>query len=170
MLWFTADLHMDHNNIVVYEARPVYCFEYMLELWNRRVKPDDEVKVLGDFIWRNHDYWLPQFNGKIQLIRGNHDHRSIKYQRHGIEVVKGPVEFETEELGKIILTHVPYTATKLWNLCGHVHGWWRRFNNHINVGVDVWNFQPVSIEELDEYIDEQDWPDKVDSRWDKPYL
>lgn len=31
-------------------------------------------------------------------------------------------------------------------LCGHVHQRWATFGRQINVGVDVWNYQPVSEE------------------------
>ncbi len=167
MLYFTADTHFDHNNIIIYEARPVFCFEYMVELWNRRVTDDDTIWVLGDFVWRKHDYWIPQLKGKINLLRGNHDHRRKKYTTHGVNVWRGPMYLETEELGKIKLTHVPDTTSKLLNLCGHVHGWWKRVNNCINVGVDVWNLQPVSIVEIGEYLDEHGWPERIDSIWDK---
>ena len=35
-----------------------------------------------------------------------------------------------------------------WLLCGHVHTKWKTIHHMINVGVDVWNFQPVSIVEI----------------------
>lgn len=31
-----------------------------------------------------------------------------------------------------------------WLLCGHVHDSWRQQGRQINVGVDVWDYQPVS--------------------------
>lgn len=169
-LLFTADDHFDHNNIVVYEARVPYCFEYQAHLWNKKVKPDDDIWVLGDFIWKNHDYWLEKLQGRIHLVRGNHEHRRSKYEKHGVDFWKGPVYLETEELGKVKLTHVPDTTSKLWNLCGHIHGWWRRCNYCINVGVDVWRYQPVSIEQLADYILEDDWLRLDSVVWDKPTI
>lgn len=35
-----------------------------------------------------------------------------------------------------------------WLLCGHVHDKWKTKHKMINVGVDVWNFQPVSTTEI----------------------
>lgn len=35
-----------------------------------------------------------------------------------------------------------------WLLHGHVHGAWQRQGRQINVGVDVWNYKPVSHEKL----------------------
>lgn len=34
------------------------------------------------------------------------------------------------------------------NICGHVHQNWLKRGNNINVGVDVWDFAPVSLEEV----------------------
>jgi calcineurin-like phosphoesterase family protein len=45
------------------------------------------------------------------------------------------------------------------HLCGHVHGKWKHLLDikhqvlNINVGVDVWNFQIVSEDEIIKYID-----------------
>lgn len=35
-----------------------------------------------------------------------------------------------------------------WLLCGHVHQKWKKLDNMINVGVDVWDYKPVSINEI----------------------
>jgi calcineurin-like phosphoesterase family protein len=45
------------------------------------------------------------------------------------------------------------------HICGHVHKKWKHFLDvknkvlNINVGVDVWNFQIISEDELIKYID-----------------
>lgn len=43
-----------------------------------------------------------------------------------------------------------------WLLCGHVHEKWKVKGNMINVGVDVWDYAPVSLEQIKELILEQD--------------
>jgi calcineurin-like phosphoesterase family protein len=35
-----------------------------------------------------------------------------------------------------------------WLLCGHVHDKWKIKGKMINVGVDVWNFYPISLDEI----------------------
>ena len=35
-----------------------------------------------------------------------------------------------------------------WLLCGHVHEKWKTRDRMINVGIDVWDMKPVSIEEI----------------------
>jgi calcineurin-like phosphoesterase family protein len=39
-----------------------------------------------------------------------------------------------------------------WLLCGHVHEKWKVIDKMINVGVDQWDFKPVSIEEISKII------------------
>lgn len=36
-------------------------------------------------------------------------------------------------------------------LCGHVHTAWKSHSGIINVGSDMWGFQPISLEEIVEY-------------------
>ena len=39
-----------------------------------------------------------------------------------------------------------------WLLCGHIHEKWRQNGHQINVGVDAWNFAPVSDDTICETI------------------
>jgi calcineurin-like phosphoesterase family protein len=39
-----------------------------------------------------------------------------------------------------------------WLICGHVHEKWKVVDKMINVGVDQWNYKPVSIEEISKII------------------
>lgn len=41
-----------------------------------------------------------------------------------------------------------YPPDDTWMLCGHVHEAWRQHGRVINVGVDVWDYAPVSAETL----------------------
>ena len=51
-LWFTADLHFGHANIINYSGRPYADVAVMnralIDRWNAAVHPDDTVWVLGD--------------------------------------------------------------------------------------------------------------------------
>ena len=44
------------------------------------------------------------------------------------------------------------TDTGRWLLCGHIHDLWRQQGKQINVGVDAWEFAPVSEDVLAEII------------------
>ena len=47
-----------------------------------------------------------------------------------------------------------YPPDDTWMLCGHVHEAWKRHGRVINVGVDVWDYAPVSAERLVQYMEE----------------
>jgi calcineurin-like phosphoesterase family protein len=84
-VFFTSDLHFDHENAIIFDSRPFANIEEMrkelIRRWNAKVKPGDIVYVLGDMIWKMQDgeihELLKQLNGQIILIKGNHD-RFIK--------------------------------------------------------------------------------------------
>lgn len=81
MIWFTSDLHLNHENIIGYCNRPfrdVYHMnESLIENWNMCVDPDDTVWVLGDLLLGERERGLkeliPRLNGLIYLVPGNHD-------------------------------------------------------------------------------------------------
>ena len=63
-VFFIADLHFGHKDVIAFDNRPF------------RVKTDDTVYILGDFIWAKEHEWIyfvePLAGNKV-LIRGNHD-------------------------------------------------------------------------------------------------
>ena len=149
--WFTADTHFGHENIIDYCNRPFKSVSHMdMELirrWNERVKPEDVVLHLGDMAFRHvlrpRDY-LDQLNGEKIIIKGNHDrHNDVKSILTSAVIRYGGIDFW--------LSHEPKAVYK-YNLCGHVHGHWRvrRRGSHVivNVGVDVWDFRPIDINEI----------------------
>lgn len=133
--------------------------------WNELVKPGDIVFHLGDFSFQS-DKFREKLNGVIHLIRGNHD--KSKYDYLFDEVV----DYAELQVGEYncILTHIPilreYKDLKKncavldvdimkdysFNLCGHVHEKWTVYNNSINVGVDVWNYRPIHIGRLANFL------------------
>ena len=80
MIWYTADLHFGHANIIRYCNRPFNSVDEMnealIDRWNAVVAPDDIVMVLGDFAMGRIDDTLPlaaRLAGDKVLIPGNHD-------------------------------------------------------------------------------------------------
>ena len=61
-VYFTADTHFSHKNILLYENRPYQSIEEMdndlIEKWNKTVGKNDTVYHLGDFVL------VAQQNGK----------------------------------------------------------------------------------------------------------
>ncbi len=88
--WWTSDYHFSHFNIIRYCKRPFETAEEMNETiirkHNERVKPDDTVFFLGDFIFKGgkeggvekYRQFEERLNGKFIFIKGNHDrHNSL---------------------------------------------------------------------------------------------
>lgn len=77
-VFFSADCHFGHANIIKYAKRPFkninYMNEELVKQWNKVVSSDDLVYHVGDFAFkgqgRKYEYRL---NGDIVHIKGNHD-------------------------------------------------------------------------------------------------
>jgi len=166
MLYFTADLHLGHENIIRLCERPYKNASQMdsklIKNWNSVIKNHtDIVYILGDFSLRgkSHEDWyiniLRKLRGRKILILGNHDRMNpFDYVELGFESVHTSLIIENE----ILLCHDPawsVAVPKGWiTLCGHVHDAFRYLatpRNIINVGVDVWDYRPISFNEIFQY-------------------
>ena len=84
MLFYIADLHFGHRNVIGMEHRTFASIEEMdetlIRLWNKRVTDEDDVYIVGDFAYRNGNtasWYLRQLKGCKHLI-GNHDRLIIQ--------------------------------------------------------------------------------------------
>lgn len=77
--YYVADAHFGHKNVIGLSNRPFNTVEEMnealVENWNKRVKGNDRVYILGDLFYRFDGYReiLKRLKGKKYLILGNHD-------------------------------------------------------------------------------------------------
>lgn len=150
-VWFTADTHFGHANIIKYCLRPFLSVEEreraiseprgrwkvsratverhdqsILDEINRLVQSDDQLWVLGDFCWGHAEEakgYLDRIACKnVSLVWGNHDHRSIGgLFQRTIE--QGELSVEGQS---IWLNHYPMRSWDKkfhgsWHLYGHVH-------------------------------------------------
>jgi len=152
-IFFTADTHFDHDNIIKYCKRSFNNVKEMndkyIEEWNKIVKTNDYVYHLGDFAFKNHDLFFKRLNGKKHLIIGNHDKRecfNLKW-----EWFKQCFDLRIGN-DSVWLSHYSHRS---WNkschgsyhFFGHTHGNLSDYGRSTDVGVDVWG-RPVSFEEL----------------------
>lgn len=176
MRFFTSDLHFSHKNVIGFCQRPWPDIDAMnfglICLWNETVKHEDEIFILGDLFFcgtQKAKEILIQLNGKKHWILGNHDWGKIKPERReefGFESIK---RYDVIRIGehRVNLSHFPYVGDHTfeqrfleeriedngdWLLHGHVHCEWKQRDRMINVGVDVWNYKPVSEVQLLEII------------------
>lgn len=136
---------------------------------NSIVTPDDTVYFLGDLTMESPscrqklDPLLNRLNGELIMILGNHDRlKSFTLVEMGFNSVHTSLIIEIEGK-KIFLCHDPAVVQPGiippdidLVLCGHVHASWRKIDTPIativNVGVDVWEFKPVSYQQILELI------------------
>ena len=177
-LFVTADLHLNHKNIIKYCNRPFKNVEHMNEKLianiNSRCKEDDLLWHLGDLMYAKstqadviHTFKdiIEQIKPHLYFIRGNHDQNN-----GGKNLMLYSVMMFANK--KYLFTHIPpggpmfigkyYISDSILSsvdciLCGHVHGNWEHryyeiYGNKIpiiNVGVDVRNFMPIKMSEID---------------------
>jgi calcineurin-like phosphoesterase family protein len=163
MIYFTADLHIGHANIIRFCQRPFQSVDEMngalIAGWNSVVRENDDVYVLGDLFYRNAapaEETLRQLKGRKRLILGNHDKRwtkTVDLARHFAEVAN--LLIYKRDGVKYTLCHYPMLS---WDGRGHggymIHG--HTHNSRLehtdqfllNAGVDINGYKPVTFEEL----------------------
>lgn len=171
MIYFTADTHFGHHNIIEYCDRPFKSDRHMdkvlIRNWNDIVADDDIVYVLGDLTMKGSEHKsyikniIGRLNGHKHLILGNHDLlKPSDYIEIGFISVHTSMEFhvpDAEEGSPSIynLVHDPASIitdrTRPW-LVGHIHNIFAETANAINVGVDVRDFKPMSLDEVKEIV------------------
>jgi len=134
--------------------------EWMIAKWNETVNKDDLVYHLGDFGLGRPKALSDvrkRLNGKIKLVMGNHDYQISK--KKWLEFIGMDEVLDKYTLDEFDLTHLPHydscdtkDGSKRWLLCGHVHQHWRIKDKMLNVGVDVNNFAPVSLDDIKEEV------------------
>jgi calcineurin-like phosphoesterase family protein len=155
-IFFTADTHFGHKNILRHCNRPFESIEEhdeaLIVQWNALVKPNDWVFHLGDIAFRGQKerttQTLRRLNGKIHLIIGNHDKDVLKHSSSRFVWTKD-VYFLKLDGKQIFLSHYPHrswpsSARGSWHLFGHCHGNLPPHYLSMDVGVDVWGFYPIS--------------------------
>ena len=176
-LFFTSDTHFGHRNIIKYCQRPFSCIEEMddalIANWNRVVGKDDIIFHLGDFAMGGSAEWsrlLQKLNGKIYLILGNHDLKTIGAGFSRLEGVAMQMLINVK--GQIIyLNHYPFLCyggayRNTWQLYGHVHTCPANrgldvprlkmlMSMQYDVGVDNNNYRPISFEQVKKIIRNQ---------------
>lgn len=155
--------------------------EGLIERWNARVKKNERIYVLGDFCFggaKRSKEILDRLNGHKILILGNHDGPAHKMLAAGFAEVYENHRITLPNGQSVLLSHFPYHPHTLgeedyWRiykhdtrylhkrivddgesilLHGHVHTQWKCQGRQINVGADVWDWAPVSHEQIQNLI------------------
>ena len=170
VLYFTADTHFYHENIIKYCNRPFKNVEEMNETiianWNSVVRPQDHVYVIGDFIFGGGKKQTERLvdivkalNGYIFLVKGSHDkldsYNPSLLGKHAsrFHIFKDSIITISIKNQDIVLCHYamrvwPKSHYGAWHLFGHSHGRLKGCGKSFDVGVDCWGFKPLSFFEV----------------------
>jgi calcineurin-like phosphoesterase family protein len=162
--WYTADTHFGHEKVIALCNRPFQNAGHMdaaliENLWSK-VGPDDDLWIVGDFVHGRKTDDTAYLNGIFGQLPGARKHLVIG--NHDLEgtcalpwdSIANLAEVDDGKTGlKHTLCHYPMLT---WNgarkgalhLFGHVHDQWAGSRNAVNVGVDQWEFMPVTIEDI----------------------
>jgi calcineurin-like phosphoesterase family protein len=173
-IFFTADTHLGHANIIKHCRRPFADVEAMdtaiIERINARVGPDDWLYHLGDFSFRGGDPAV--YRARIRcrnmvLILGNHDpcfadgtarpeFASLFKAVHNLLKVTVQIDGRSQI---VVLCHY---AMRVWDRChygtwhlhGHSHGSLPDDPHALSwdVGVDTNDFSPLSVPQVAEIM------------------
>jgi calcineurin-like phosphoesterase family protein len=158
-VWFTSDQHFGHKRIIELAKRPFASVEEMdmemIRRWNECVQPGDQVYHLGDFSFADQTKYLPFLAGDKKLIKGNHDH-SNRMHKPGWSSIDDLLSITVDNTN-IVLCHY---GLRVWrnsgkgdlHFYGHSHGNLPGDRQSCDVGVDVWNFYPVKLDRIKEYL------------------
>lgn len=171
-VYIISDTHFYHNKIAEYCGRPENWQDMIIENWNSIIGVDDIVLHLGDFaIIKGFQLQMynstkkemiknlvDKLNGKIYLIKGNHDRHSVGFFRDtGITLIKKPfvIEYSGE---KILFSHkFKPCKSKIINVHGHWHQKslfiFKVYKNyHINMSVEQTMYKPIQFKNLYRYL------------------
>lgn len=159
MNWFTSDLHINHERIIEYCNRPFSSVEEMNDAlvtrWNDRVMDSDIVYVVGDMFLgkpENATDTIKSLKGYKVLVLGNHDRSRRTMLECGFDEVWQRKNLTLGDGRKVLLSHKPLPESTLQHVemqvHGHRHAGPIASGKRVNVCVDLWDFRPISEDEL----------------------
>lgn len=158
-IFFTSDTHFGDARRIRVDKRPFKSIgehdAALIARWNAVVGPEDEVYHLGDFTLAKDDgtvsALLDALHGRKHLIIGNNDSPAVSANK-GWTSVAHYAEI-TLDGRLLILCHYPF---RTWHnggkgaidIHGHSHGKLKELPRQYDVGVDVFDYRPVTLGEI----------------------
>ncbi len=166
MIYYIADLHLGHEKVIQFSERPFSSLEEMDRMlianWRAVVRPEDEVYILGDLIYKsdNPEKYLKQLTGRLHLIKGNHDTYIKKPECQKYFESVDDTKQIADNGRRVFMSHYPHAEWPGYyrnaiHLFGHIHNRendayriMKSLPNNYNVGADVLGFTPRTLDEI----------------------
>ncbi|WP_349371827.1 metallophosphoesterase family protein [Salinarimonas sp.] len=158
-VYFTSDTHFSDPRVLAIDRRPFASLAdhdaALIAAWRERVREGDVVWHLGDFA-RDRPAGraaeiLARLPGEKHLLVGNNDPDSVTALPFWASVA--PYAEIAVEGQRLVLCHYPFrtwrdSAKGVIDLHGHSHGRLTPIPRQYDVGVDVWDYRPVTLAEI----------------------
>lgn len=172
MIYFTSDLHFNHDREFIYKPRGFSSIEEMNEeiirRWNEIVTDEDDVYVLGDLMLLDNQKGidcLRRLKGNIIVIYGNHDTAPRIGAYNELFDCLGYAQMIKIDKYQFYLSHYPtytsnlennaYISEHIINLHGHTHSKSKFYQDipfMYNVSLDAHDCYPVRWDAIVEDI------------------
>lgn len=157
--WVCADHHFGHKNILTFK-RPDGTLirgavfkdieehdETIIANHNSVVGASDRVYLLGDVcINRRSLHLLGRLNGRLVLVKGNHDIHKLKEYLPYFDDIRSYVVQKDGDGNKVIMSHIPIHQDSVGRFGKNIHG-----HLHENSIPDDKRYVCVSLEHTDYY-------------------
>jgi len=127
----------------------------LIDNWNSVITDDDRVFLVGDAFLRGCDDpkgIIDRLNGYKILIKGNHDQSKRRMIEAGFDEYHRSIEYDMPCGKNALVQHLPLPEPLFERfdvlIHGHIHKGERVRGGRVNVCSDLWNYTPVSIDEI----------------------
>ena len=136
-IYFTADWHIGHANVLSFDRRPFKDLDHMneslIKRFNATVREEDVCYFLGDMGWSGLKSVMDKLNGTKILILGNHDKKQQSMMNSGFDAAMHSASMYIQ--GELVtITHCPLRGIKREDTtgmrgCDGTENWHREVNH-----------------------------------------
>ena len=161
MTAFISDLHLGHAQVLEHDSRPFPTIEAhdTTLLSNLSALPTaTDLWVLGDVAFtpaRLEDFFEATRHLRVHLVRGNHDDKLAWKRRERFHAAYEAAYLRTSiASGEKVRLYLSHYAHRTWrnshhgsyHLFGHSHGALPPLGRSMDVGANVLNYRPITLE------------------------
>lgn len=162
--WVAADHHFGHANILTFKDENEKLIrgstfstleehdESIIAQHNALVDPNDRVYLLGDVcITRRSCHTLGRLNGRLVLVKGNHDIFRLDDYLPYVDDIRSYVVQKDHDGNKVVMSHIPVHPESLnrWgtNIHGHLHQNKLDDPRYVCVSLEHTDYKPIQVQE-----------------------